>query len=93
MNTTTNLAATVGVLGFIVTNLPSVPLGNVLVCKWCKRGFAMALTKGSLLEANSSTTSGLNASLFLSRKPSTEYQTCPAKCRIYKIKQKTLKKN
>ena len=79
-------AATVGVLGFIVTKRPLLPLGRVRVCAWLTNGLAIAATKGSLLEDISSTTSGLRTSRFLSRKPSTEYHTWPAKCFICKNK-------
>lgn len=80
-----NLAATVGVLGFIVTNRPLVPLGSVLVFPWFNNGFAKAFTSGSLEETSRSTISGRRISLFLSRNPSTWYQTCPAKWQIWNV--------
>lgn len=71
-----------GRLKFDRWDLPLAPLGRVLLCDWPLRGFAIAPTSGSLLDVSNSITSGLRMSRFLSKKPSTEYQTWPAKCRI-----------
>ena len=75
---TWNLAATVGVLGFIVINCPlALCIVRVVSLRLCKSRNILDINL-SLELMSKAITSYLRVSLFLSKNPSTLYQTCPA---------------